>query len=418
MKKISADLLVIGAGPGGMAAALKAYENGVKNVLMADRLPEAGGILQQCIHNGFGLHRFKKDMTGPEFAGEYIHRISKTGIRTLYSTMATEMTRSGKVVLANSVDGLIEVSPKAIVLAMGCRERTRQQVWVPGTRPSGVFTAGVAQRFVNIEGYMPGKSVVVVGSGDIGMIMARRMTLEGAKVHAVTELLPYPGGLTRNVVQCLNDFGIPLYLRHNVINIYGRDRVAGVKIAKIDEAGEPTAETFDIECDTLLFSVGLIPENELSRMVELKLNPVTGGPFIDDNYQTEREGTFICGNAAFVNDLADYVSVEAEVAGASAAEFISHGRKKNGPKVPVVAGDNMRFVAPNFITRSDEVTLYSRVSSPMKDVIISSNGGLVRIAKQIVKPGEMIEIKLDAEKLKKIKEMKEFRIDVRKNERE
>lgn len=414
MKKISTDIVVIGAGPAGMAAALKAFDMGVKNILLVDRLPEPGGILQQCIHNGFGLHKFKKDYTGPEFADQYIQKISRTGINVMFHTMVIEMTRDGKLILANDIDGLIEVSPKAIVLAMGCRERTRQQVSIPGTRPSGVFTAGVAQRFMNIEGYVPGREVVVVGSGDIGMIMARRMTLEGARVHAVTEVLPYPGGLTRNVVQCLNDFEIPLYLNHNVIDIKGHDRVREVKVARLDEKGHPTNETFDIECDTLLFSVGLIPENELSRMISLELNPATGGPFIDDNYQTSRKGVFICGNAAFVNDLADYASTEGEIAGEAAARCVNDALESE-TKVRVIAGDNVRFAVPNFLTRKDHVTLYARVTQPMLDVTVSSSGGIVSMKKQIVKPSEMIEIELDAEKLKRIQELRELIIDVKPN---
>jgi pyruvate/2-oxoglutarate dehydrogenase complex dihydrolipoamide dehydrogenase (E3) component len=325
--------------------------------------------------------------------------------------MAIEISKYNRVILSNKVDGLIEVCAKAIILAMGCRERTRQQVSIPGTRPSGIFTAGVAQRFMNIEGYLPGKEVVVVGSGDIGLIMARRMTLEGAKVHAVTELLPYPGGLTRNIVQCLNDYDIPLYLRHNVIEIYGKDRVTGVKIASVGEKGSPLQKTFEVPCDTLLFSVGLIPENELSRMVPLDINPITGGPYIDDNYQTSRQGVFICGNAAFVNDLADYVSIEGEIAGESAAKFAG-GNYPNDTRIPTVAGQNVRFVTPNFILRADCATLYIRVKYPMTDVRITSTNNMIHIVKQIVKPSEMIEIKLDAEMLKKIKTLKEFRIDV------
>jgi NADPH-dependent 2,4-dienoyl-CoA reductase/sulfur reductase-like enzyme len=412
MKKISADVIVIGAGPGGMAAALKASEMGVKDVLLVDRLPEAGGILQQCIHNGFGLHKFRKDLTGPEYADMYIKKIMGSKIEVLLQTMALEITQDHRVVLSNSTDGLIEVDAKAIVLAMGCRERTRQQANIPGTRPSGIFTAGVAQRLMNIEGYMPGKEVVIVGSGDIGMIMARRMTLEGAKVHAVTELYPYPGGLTRNVVQCLNDFNIPLHLNHSVCQIYGKDRVSGVKIARNDDKGEPTGDPFEISCDTLLFSVGLIPENELSRMVILDINPLTGGPFIDDAYQTKRPGVFICGNAAFVNDLADYVSREGEIAGESAANYVNGALKKE-MNVRVLAGDNVRFVVPNTITRTDRVILYARVTHPMKDVRVTSSGDILNIKKQIVKPSEMLEIELDGEKLKKIKELRELMIDVR-----
>lgn len=403
MLKKNADIIVIGAGPGGMAAALKANELGIKKILLVDRLPEMGGILQQCIHNGFGLQMFKKDWTGPEYADHYIKKINNTNIEVLLNTMALEITKDGRVILSNSTDGLIEVTAKAKVFAMGCRERTRQQVSIPGTRPSGIFTAGVAQRFVNIEGYMPGKDVVVVGSGDIGMIMARRMTLEGAKVHAVTEVLPYPGGLTRNVVQCLQDYNIPLYLNHNVVEIYGKDRVEGVKIS-----GE---KTFDVQCDTLLFSVGLIPENELSRMVPLDINPITGGPYIDDTYETTQEGVFICGNAAFVNDLADYVSIEAEIAGEGAANYVSNPlRNKVG--VEIVAGENVRLLVPNFITRNDQATLYLRVKEPMLDVKIVSTDGIVALKKQIVKPSEMVEIKLNSEQLAKVKKLKELKIDV------
>ncbi len=412
MKKISTDVIVIGAGPGGMAAALKAREMEVKNVLLVDRLPEPGGILQQCIHNGFGLHKFQKDLTGPEYADIYIKKITSANIEALLHTMAIEITPDNKVILSNQTDGLIEVDAKAIILAMGCRERTRQQASIPGTRPSGIFTAGVAQRFMNIEGFIPGREIVVVGSGDIGMIMARRMTLEGANVHAVTEILPYPGGLTRNVVQCLNDYDIPLFLNHTVSQIYGKDRVRGVKIARIDSKGDPTDETFEISCDTLLFSVGLIPENELSRMVILEINPLTGGPFIDDTYQTKRPGVFICGNAAFVNDLADYVSREGELAGESAAKYVNGSLKKQ-MNVRVLAGDNIRFVVPNSITRTDRVTLYARVTRPMLNVRVTSSEDIVNMKKQIVKPSEMLEIELDGEKLKKIKELREIMIDVR-----
>jgi NADPH-dependent 2,4-dienoyl-CoA reductase/sulfur reductase-like enzyme len=412
MKKLSADIIVIGAGPGGMAAALKASEMGIKNILLVDRLPEPGGILQQCVHNGFGLHKFKKDLTGPEYADAYIKKIKDSKIKVLLKTMAIEITKDNKVILANGEDGLIEASAKAIVFAMGCREKTRQQVTIPGTRPSGVFTAGVAQRFMNIEGFFPGKEIVVVGSGDIGMIMARRMTLEGAKVHAVTEILPYPGGLTRNIVQCLNDYNIPLHLRHNVVEIYGKDRVSGVKIAEIDDKGMPTDKTFEISCDTLLFSVGLIPENELSRMVPLELNPLTGGPFIDDAYQTKRPGVFICGNAAFVNDLADYVSSEAEIAGEAAADYVN-GTLKSEMNVITVAGENVRFIVPNVITRAKPLTLYARVTRPIKDAAVSSPDGTIKLKKNIVKPGEMLEIHLDGEKLAKLKGSKELKIDVR-----
>ncbi len=411
MLKKNADIIIIGAGPGGMAAALRASELGVKKILLVDRLPELGGILNQCIHNGFGLQLFKRDLTGPEYADLYIKRIGQANIEVMLRTMAVEITKDGKVILSNEADGLIEVTSKAKIFAMGCRERTRQQVSIPGTRPSGIFTAGVAQRLVNIEGYMPGKDVVVVGSGDIGMIMARRMTLEGAKIHAVTEVLPYPGGLTRNIVQCLQDFNIPLHLRHNVIDIYGKDRIDAVKIAKLDKDGNPTDDVFMIGCDTLLFSVGLIPENELSRMVPLDLNPVTGGPYISDTFETTNDGTFICGNAAFVNDLADYVSFEGEIAGAGAADFVAYPKKKV-PGVETIAGENLRFIVPNFITREDGVTLYMRATEPLLDVSITGTDGIVNLKKQIVKPGEMIEIKLNREQLAAIKTLKEFRIDV------
>lgn len=407
MLRKSADIIIIGAGPAGMAAALKASELGVKRILLADRLPEMGGILQQCIHNGFGLQVFEKDWTGPEYADHYIKRIGKTNIEVMLRTMAVEITGEGRVILSNDSYGLIEVDAKARILAMGCRERTRQQAGVPGTRPSGIFTAGVAQRFVNVEGYMPGKEVVVVGSGDIGLIMARRMTLEGAKVRAVTEILPHPSGLNRNIVQCLHDYNIPLYLNHGVLEIFGKDRVEGVKIKGPKKA-------FEIECDTVLFSVGLIPENELSRMVPLDINPATGGPYIDDAYETTREGTFICGNAAFVNDLADYASIEGEIAGEGAAAHVSSAIRR-APGIETVAGENLRFVVPNFITREDPVTLYMRVTEPLLDATLVSTGNVVRKKYRIVKPGEMMEVKLDTEQLKKVKSLKELRFDVKKN---
>ena len=322
-----ADIVVIGGGPAGMAAALEARRRGVENILIIERDKELGGILQQCIHNGFGLHIFKEELTGPEYAWRFIEQIKKENIDYLLDTMVLSITPDKIVTAANSTEGLVRIKAGAIVLSMGCRERTRGSLNIPGTRPAGILTAGAAQRFVNMEGYMPGKKIVILGSGDIGMIMARRLTLEGAEVKMVCEIMPYTKGLIRNKVQCLDDFGIPLKLNCTVVEIHGKERLEGVTIAKVDENRKPIPETMEyVECDTLLLSVGLIPENELSREAGIKIDPSTGGPFVSKTMETSIQGIFACGNVVHVHDLVDNVTLESYIAGRAAAEYVLGGK--------------------------------------------------------------------------------------------
>ncbi len=395
------DVLVIGSGPAGMAAAIEAKTSGSDRVLLVERAEELGGLLSQCIHNGFGLIYFNEDMTGPEYGQRFVEKLMDLKIEVLLETMVLRLTADRKVTLCNR-NGIKTLGPKSIVLAMGCRERTRESIVIPGYRPAGIFTAGTAQRWVNIEGYLPGREIVILGSGDVGMIMARRLTLEGAKVKAVVEILPYIGGLIRNEVQCLYDFNIPVLVKHTVVNIHGIQRVNGVTVARVDQNRNPVPGTEKfIECDTLLLSVGLIPENELSFMAGVSLDPVTGGPMVNERMETNVPGIFAAGNCVHVNDLVDYVSLEGEKAGQNAAE---HASAKASPKmgIKLEAGGNVRYVIPQTITGQREVAIRLRVKEPEKDVILKV-GELMTKRLKVVKPSEMLHLALSEKHLKGIK---------------
>jgi NADPH-dependent 2,4-dienoyl-CoA reductase/sulfur reductase-like enzyme len=395
------DVLVIGSGPAGMAAAIEAKTSGSDRVLLVERAEELGGLLSQCIHNGFGLIYFNEDMTGPEYGQRFVEKLMDLKIEVLLETMVLRLTADRKVTLCNR-NGIKTLGPKSIVLAMGCRERTRESIVIPGYRPAGIFTAGTAQRWVNIEGYLPGREIVILGSGDVGMIMARRLTLEGAKVKAVIEILPYIGGLIRNEVQCLYDFHIPVLVEHTVVNIHGIQRVNGVTVARVDQNRNPVPGTEKfIECDTLLLSVGLIPENELSFMAGVSLDPVTGGPRVNERMETNVPGIFAAGNCVHVNDLVDYVSLEGEKAGWNAAE---HASGKASPKmgIKLEAGGNVRYVIPQTITGQREVAIRLRVKEPEKDVILKV-GELMTKRLKVVKPSEMLHLALSEKQLKGIK---------------
>lgn len=408
MRKV--DLVIIGGGPAGLASAIQASKSGVKNILILERDRTLGGILQQCVHNGFGLHIFGEELSGPEYAGRFINQITELGIEVKLNTIVIEVTQDKIIKAVNSEDGLIMIKAEAVILAMGCRERTRGALNIPGSRPAGIYTAGTAQRFINIEGYMPGKKAVILGSGDIGLIMARRMTLEGAEVKMVCELMPYPGGLNRNIVQCLEDFNIPLRLSHTVVDIHGNERLEGVTIAKVDEDGKPIAETFEyVECDTLLLSVGLIPENELTKGASIKMDTATSGPVVNESAETSKEGIFACGNVVYVHDLVDYVTQEGYIAGKSAAEYLA---KKSGEKademLQIKAGHGIRCVVPQYIRKncSEDVKLFFRVAGICKNVKLearSDNEVICSVMKRIVTPGEMESISLTAEMIRGIR---------------
>ncbi len=400
----SYDIVIVGGGPAGLAAALAAKKKGVRSILILERDRELGGILNQCIHNGFGLHTFQEELTGPEYAARFAAQVKQEGIAFLLNTMVMDISPDQVVTAMNSEEGLFQISAKAVILAMGCRERPRGALNIPGYRPAGIFSAGTAQRLVNIEGYLPGREVVILGSGDIGLIMARRMTLEGAKVKVVAELLPYSGGLKRNIVQCLNDYGIPLKLSHTVVDIQGKERVTGVTLAKVDENRNPipgTEETY--ACDTLLLSCGLVPENELSKGIGVLMNPVTLGPVVNESFQTSVEGVFACGNVLHVHDLVDFVSQEAASAGESAAEYVLGGcsLKKEGPNFQVKAQGGVRYTVPSSIRydgKRQQQTIRFRVGDIYKNHFISVylNGRrLIHKKRQIMAPGEMEELNFD-----------------------
>ncbi len=403
------ELVIIGGGPAGMSAAVAAYERGIRDILILERDSSLGGILQQCIHNGFGLHKFGEELTGPEYALKYINMVFKRHIRYKLNTMVLDITNNKVITATNETDGIFKIEAKAVILAMGCRERPKGALNIAGTRPSGIYTAGTAQKFVNMKGYMPGKNVVILGSGDIGLIMARRMTLEGAKVHAVCELMPYSGGLPRNIEQCLNDFNIPLKLSHTVTKIHGKERLEGVTIARVDESRNPIPETEEyISCDTLLLSVGLIPENELSKTAKVELSHITSGAVVDQDRQTNAEGIFACGNVLHVHDLVDFVSEEAEIAGKSAAEYIN-GTLKKTVNIPIKTDGKVRYSVPQMITREKDITVYFRVADVFHNVKINvknENGELV-FSKRRTKavPGEMESITIKEDKIKNAKEL-------------
>ena len=396
------DLVIVGGGPAGMSAAVAAYESGVKNLLILERDSHLGGILQQCIHNGFGLHRFGEELTGPEYAWRYEKLVHDYNIPYLTDTMVLDITPDRVVTATNSERGVFTIAAKAVILAMGCRERPRGALNIAGSRPAGIYSAGTAQKYVNLKGYMPGKNVVILGSGDIGLIMARRMTLEGAKVHAVCELMPYSGGLARNIEQCLHDFGIPLRLSHTVVEIHGRERLEGVTIARVDERRRPIPETREyIPCDTLLLSVGLIPENELSKTAGVPLDRVTNGALVDQDRQTEVEGIFACGNVLHVHDLVDFVSEEAEIAGRSAAAYIQ-GQSAEALDIPLSVDGRVRYTVPQRITQKKDVTVFFRVADVYRNVTLKVLDGdrvVLKKKKPKMAPGEMESVTLKPEQL-------------------
>ena len=397
------DIVIVGGGPAGMAAAVAAYDAGVTDVVILDREPSLGGILQQCIHNGFGLHKLGRELTGPEYADVYAKKVAERGIQVYYEATVTAVSPD-KIVTAQSREGILKFQAKAVILAMGCRERSRGALNICGSRPAGVYSAGTAQKLVNCMGYQVGKRVVILGSGDIGLIMARRMSYEGAKVEAVCEVMPYSGGLTRNIVQCLEDFNIPLYLSTTVVQIHGEKRLEGVTIAQVDDRRQPIEETKRyIPCDTLLLSVGLIPENELTRAAGIPMDPVTNGALVDENCQTGVPGIFACGNVLQVHDLVDYVSEEAERAGKGAAKLVLDETSAT-VSLTTKAGNGVRYVLPQTIhCDSEDVALFLRVAQPFGKVRFTVSDGdkvLATVKRLKAAPGEMEKLTIKADALK------------------
>lgn len=401
------DLVVVGGGPAGMAAALKAKEFGVDSIIILERAQTLGGILEQCIHTGFGLHYFNEELSGPEYAHRFIELIGQNKIEVKTDTMVLSISADNVVTATNNQEGIITIAAKAVILAMGCRERPRGSLNIAGTRAAGIMTAGTAQKYVNIDGYMPGKKVVILGSGDIGLIMARRMTLEGAQVKMVLELMPYSGGLTRNIVQCLEDFDIPLKLSYTVIDIHGRERLEGVTIAKVDRNRRPIEGTQEyVACDTLLLSVGLIPENELSTAMGIDMDPITGGPLVNENRETTHRGVFACGNVLHVHDLVDYVTMESQIAGEGAANYIL-ALEEEAIYVTTKGIDGVRYVVPQRINiNSDkDVRLYFRVGQTYKNakVFLENNEEIILSRRRPkLAPGEMEDITIKSEVLREL----------------
>ncbi len=420
------EIVIIGGGPAGLAAAAAAKREGAGRILILERDKELGGILNQCIHNGFGLHTFQEELTGPEYAARFERQGGGLKIDIWLNTMVTEVSQNLQVTAVSGERGVTVLKAEAVILAMGCRERPRGALNIPGFRPAGIYTAGTAQRLVNMEGYLPGKEVVILGSGDIGLIMARRMTLEGAHVHAVAELLPYSGGLKRNIVQCLDDYGIPLKLRHTVTEIKGKERLESVVLSEVDEKGQPIPGTEEeYPCDTLLLSVGLIPENELSKQAGVKLNPVTNGPLTDESFQTSVEGIFACGNVLHVHDLVDFVSQEAEAAGKSAARYVREKKLCSGKKeialsvASICAGEGVRYTVPSCVNvkKCEEVLkIRFRVTGVFKDCHVETyvDEKLLKCRKaQALSPGEMEEVLIKREELEECGEIRRIRIQIK-----
>ena len=395
------DLIVIGGGPAGLAAACQAWEEGLRSILIVERDQELGGILNQCIHNGFGLHHFKEELTGPEYAARFVALLAETGVEVRLDTMVLELTRDLKVHMVGPAQGYRVEQARSVVLAMGCRERTRGAIGIPGTRPAGIFTAGAAQRYVNVEGWLPGRRVVILGSGDIGLIMARRMTLEGAKVLACVEVMPYSGGLNRNIVQCLEDFDIPLYLSHTVTEIRGEKRVEQVVVSQVDDHRKPIPGTeLVFDCDTLLLSVGLLPENELTAQAGIQLDPRTKGAVVFENMETSLPGVFACGNVAHVHDLVDFVTAESQQAGRAAARFVRSGSAGTSEVIEVRAGEAVSYTVPQRIRPQEveqkcEVSFrVNRVCGASEILVTSGAQTIARFPREHLAPGEMERITL------------------------
>ena len=413
------DIVIIGGGPAGLAAAAAARKSGVDKILILERDKELGGILNQCIHNGFGLHTFKEELTGPEYAARFIDQVKELEIEYKLHTMVMDISPDKVVTAMNREEGMFQIQAGAVILAMGCRERSRGALNIPGYRPAGIYSAGTAQRLVNREGFLPGREVVILGSGDIGLIMARRMTFEGAKVKVVAELMPYSGGLKRNIVQCLDDYGIPLKLSHTVVEIRGKERLTGVTIAKVDEKGKPIPGTEeDYDCDTLLLSVGLIPENELSRGAGVDMSPVTSGPIVNESLETNIEGVFACGNVLHVHDLVDYVSQEASAAGKNAANYIKNGKEKDAKIVEILPVDGVRYTVPKYIRPTemdDTLTVRFRVGVVYKNCAIATYFDDQLISKRkrpVMAPGEMEQVILDKKKLNEHPDLSKITIKI------